>query len=51
MTLRKVIANVAGAAALAVALCVSTVALAAPAEEDVDKAVQTTIAERSKVYP
>ena len=48
MTLRKVIANVAGAAALAVALCVSTVALAAPTEEDVDKAVAATIAERSK---
>ena len=47
MTVRSLIASLSGAAALAVALCVSQPVFALD-EADVDKAVQATIAERSK---
>ena len=49
MNLRRLVASLVGAAALAVALCFSAVVLAAePTEEDVNKAVEATIADRSK---
>ena len=47
MNLRRLVASLVGAAALAVALGVSA-GLAAPGEEDVNTAVAATIAERSK---
>jgi hypothetical protein len=47
MNVRRLVASLAGAAALAVALGVS-VGLAAFSEEDVNKAVEVTVAERSK---
>ena len=48
MTMRRLIASLVGAAALAVALGASAALAAEPTEEDVNKAVQATIAERSK---